>query len=56
MDDGIFASVKLHVLLSVSTRNIGEIHYHEKNKTNGGKQIEFSTESNQLGKKHQKWE
>ena len=31
--------------------NIGEIHYHEKNKTNGGKQIEFSAESNQFEKK-----
>ena len=30
---------------------IGEIHYHKENKTNGGKQIEFSAESNQLGKK-----
>ena len=25
--------------------NIGEIYYHKENKTNGGKQIEFSTES-----------
>ena len=31
--------------------NIGEIHYHKENKTNGGKQIEFSAESNQLKKK-----
>ena len=31
--------------------NIGEIHYHKENKTNGGKQIEFSAESNQFGKK-----
>ena len=30
--------------------NIGEIHYH-KEKTNGGKQIEFSAESNQFEKK-----
>ena len=28
--------------------NIGEIHYHKENKTNGGKQIEFNAESNQL--------
>ena len=31
--------------------NIGEIHYHKENKTNGGKQIEFSAESNQLENK-----
>ena len=31
--------------------NIGEIHYHKENKTNGGKQIEFSAESNQFEKK-----
>ena len=31
--------------------NIGEIHYHIENKTNGGKQIEFSAESNQFEKK-----
>ena len=31
--------------------NIGEIHYHVENKTNGGKQIEFSAESNQFEKK-----
>ena len=30
--------------------NIGEIHYHNENKTNGGKQIEFSAESNQFEK------
>ena len=30
--------------------NIGEIHYHKENKTNGGKQIEFSGESNQFEK------
>ena len=30
--------------------NIGEIHYH-KGKTNGGKQIEVSAESNQFEKK-----
>ena len=28
-----------------------EIHYHKENKTNGGKQIEFSAESNQFEKK-----
>ena len=31
--------------------NIGEIHYHKQNKTNRGKQIEFSAESNQFEKK-----
>ena len=31
--------------------NIGEIHYHKENKTNEGKQIEFSAESNQFKKK-----
>ena len=31
--------------------NIGEIHYHKENKTNGGKQIEFSAESSQPEKK-----
>ena len=32
--------------------NIGEIHYHKENKTNGGKQIEFSAESSQFEKKN----
>ena len=41
------AAVEYMVVL----RNIGEIHYHEENKTNGGKQIEFSAESNQFEKK-----
>ena len=36
--------------------NIGEIHYHRENKTNGGKQIEFSAERNHFEKKNQKWE
>ena len=36
--------------------NIGEIHYHKENKANGGEQIKFSAESNQFGKKNQKWE
>ena len=31
--------------------NKGEIHYHIENKTNGGKQIEFSAESNQFKRK-----
>ena len=31
--------------------NIGEIHYHKENKTNGAKQIEFSAKSNQFEKK-----
>ena len=30
---------------------MGDIHYHKENKTNGGKQIEFSAESNQFEKK-----
>ena len=30
--------------------NIREINYHKENKTNGGKQIEFSAESNQFEK------
>ena len=29
-------------------------HYHKENKKNGGKQIEFSGESNQFEKKSQK--
>ena len=35
-------------------KNIGEIHYHKENKTNGVKQIEFSAESNQFEKKKSK--
>ena len=31
-------------------------HYHKENKTNGGKQIEFSAESNQFERKNQNWE
>ena len=31
--------------------NIEEIHYHIENKTNGGKQIEFSAASNQFEEK-----
>ena len=38
-------------LEEVSLYNIGEIHYHKENKTNGAKQIEFSAESNQFEKK-----
>ena len=34
-----------------SDTNIREIHYHKENKTNRGKQIEFSAESNQFEKK-----
>ena len=34
--------------------NIGEIHYHKENKTNGGKQIQFSAESNHFEKKKSK--
>ena len=39
-----------------ATTNIRDIHYHKENKTNGGKQIEFSAENNQFEKKNQKWE
>ena len=35
-------------------KHIG-IHYHKQNKTNEGKQIELTAESNQY-KKNQKWE
>ena len=31
-------------------------HYHKKNKINGGKQIDFSSQSNQFEKQNQKWE
>ena len=41
---------KIHRVL-----NIGEIHYNIENKTNGGKQIEFSAESNQFEKKMKSW-
>ena len=34
-----------------NTTNIGDINYHKENKINGGKQIEFSAESNQFEKK-----
>ena len=34
-----------------SIQNIGKIHYHKENKTNVGKQIEFSAESNKFEKK-----
>ena len=37
--------------ISGSPLNLGEIHYHKENKTNVGKQIEFSAESNQFDKK-----
>ena len=36
-----------HLLIT----NIGEIHYHKENKTNGGKLIEFSAKINQIEKK-----
>ena len=35
--------------------NIREIHYHKEKKTNGGKRMEFSVESNQF-EKIQMWE
>ena len=34
--------------------HIGEIHYHQENKTNGDKQIEFSAESINLKQKKSK--
>ena len=43
-----FPNVVTHQRLEVT--NIGEIHYHKENKTNGRKQIEFSAESNQFEK------
>ena len=46
----------LHYITKAKSRttNIREIHYHKENKTNGGKQIVFSAESNQFEKKNQK--
>ena len=41
----------LYIKMATNSFNIGEIHYHKENKTNGGKQIEFSAESNQFIKK-----
>ena len=41
---------------SLGDQEYREIHYHKQNKTNGGKQIEFSAESNQFEEKNQKWE
>ena len=40
----------------VSLGDIGETHYHKENKTNEGKQIEFSAERKQFEKQNQKWE
>ena len=37
--------------MNIYIHNIGEIHYHKENETNGGKQIEFSAESNQFENK-----
>ena len=45
------SNVKVEWLPANSAANIGEIHYHKENKTNGAKQIEFSAESNQFEKK-----
>ena len=45
------ASLTMVALNLLKVMNIGEIHYHKENKTNGGKQIEFSAESNQFEKK-----
>ena len=44
----------VYLTLFSTDSNIGEIHYHTENKTNGGKQIEFSAESNQFEKKKSK--
>ena len=46
---GVYASQLIRYARCCS--NIGEIHYHKENKTNGRKQIEFSAESNQFEKK-----
>ena len=48
--------IKEHSTNTKVAVNIGEIHYHKENKTNVGKQIEFSAESNIFEKKNQKWE
>ena len=42
----------LIVIVTTVLCNIGEIHYHKENKTNGGKQIGFSAESNQFEKRN----
>ena len=39
---------KLLMIFVEFRSNMGEIHYHKENKTNGAKQIEFSGESNQF--------
>ena len=51
----LYKSLTMIVTSYLVITNIGEIHYHKENKTNGGKQIEFSAESNQF-EKNQKWE
>ena len=40
------------IMIAIQTvfYNIGEIHYHKENKTNGSKQIESSAESNEFEK------
>ena len=48
--EGFVAAIQEQELDTKDT-NTGEIHYHKENKTNGGKQIEFSAESNQFEKK-----
>ena len=51
----VIVTLKYKLQSNYRCLNIGEIHYHKGNKTNGGKQIEFSAESNQF-EKNQKWE
>ena len=53
LGDTVIQSLKSGKIQKISLVSIyiGEIHYHKENKTNGGKQIEFSAESNQFKKK-----
>ena len=48
---GRFLARQMSNCLAPVSANIGEIHYHNENKTNGCEQIEFSAESNQFEKK-----
>ena len=45
--NGVIDRLKVSLIIS----NIREIHYYMENKTNGGKQIQFSAESSQFEKK-----
>ena len=46
-DNNYPPSIIAHLVIT----NIGEIHYHQEKKTNGGREIEFSAESNHFEKK-----